>query len=343
MKKIKRQLIFIVALALVFTTFSCNRKPIAGPSKIEFDAKVLVLNWARVKGATYYILDVNGEKLESNTNSYSFLLYDEGIYEVKIKAIFKNKESTYSNTIRFVITDSVDLNIHSDGNYIYWDYVENGIYALQYSDNLLSHTVTLEKNNFLIPANLRGKLEKARLTVYLHNVILSKTEIVFNHEPLRIYQGLEYNIEVKGPNGIFINGRKVETSYNKYENSLTLTPLLTNRYEGTFYLSIVGEENIVYKAEIIPESFNVISYFLQPYMDDNVVYTIEYKGFKIDSIEGLIEDVDYVIEKDALVIKKEFIDRFISENPNEERIKLNVLFSKGEYIKDWYLEIDLNS
>lgn len=343
MKKTKRHLTILIALILVLATFSCRKKPIAGPSKIEFDAKVLVLNWNKVKGANYYILDLNGERLESNTNSYSFLEYDEGSYDVKIKAIFKNTESIFSNTIRFVISESVDVNIHSNGTYIYWDKIPNAIYAIQYSDNLLNQTVTLEKNNYLIPTHLRDKLEEFKLTVYLHGKILSRTELKFDHDLLRIYQGQEYNINVKNAKALYINANRVETGYTIHENSITLSPLLISRYEGTFHISVVGEENILFKAEIIPETFNVISYFLQPYLNEDVVYNIEYKGFHISSISGLVEDVDYTILRNGLTIKKEFIERYKIENPEATRIKLNLIFYKGEYEKDWYLEIDLET
>lgn len=327
-------------LILLLTVFSCNNRPIAGPLDVKYDHINCTLHWSEVEGASYYLLDLNGEKLESDNNYYSLFNYSNGIYRVKIKAIFKKKESTYSNTLTFEISDNVEVLVYSDGEYLYWEEIENGIYVIDYEDDSSVKSIILTENKFKIPETLKTKSSIMSLSMYFDDYLITTKDIILDYN-LRRYYNEPYEIIINGAETIFINGEEIKAGYYIYSDKVILSSKFIEQFKEPFYLYINGDENLLAKVEIGINLFDLKSFYIQPFVGDDVKYDFDFRGFEIEEINGLIYNKDYKIEGNMLIIKQSFIENYINKNPLDERIKLNLVLKKGDFIKDWYLEIDL--
>lgn len=338
MKKIKS---ISLVLILLLILFSCKKAPIAGPMDVKYDHISYTLSWSEVNKANYYLLDINGVTYESDNNKYSLFNFNKGVYRVKIKAIFKNQESIYSNTLTFEISDNVEVTVYSDGKYLYWEEIENGIYMIDYEDDSSVKNITLTENKFEIPQTLKTKSSILTFSMYLDDYLITTRDIVLDFN-LRRYYKAPYEIAVKGAKTIFINGEEIKTGYYLQSDKLILSANFIEQFKEPFYLSIIGDENILAKVDIGINLFSLKSFYIQPFIGSDVKYEFEFNGFEIEEIKGLIFNEDYKTEGNMLIINQEFIEDYINNNPSNERIKLNIILKKGTFIKDWYLEIDLN-
>lgn len=342
MLKIKQIKTILLGLILAFALLSCRKAPIAGPLSLEYDHKSFTLSWSEVKGANYYILDINGLKVESDNNNYSFFKYNNGIYRVKIKAIFRNSESIYSNTITFEISDDIEISLYSDGEYLYWEEIEDAEYVIKYEDDLATKTISLTENKFEIPKSLKNKSSIVTLSVTLSDTLIAKLDIKLDFNKRRFYNS-PYEIVVNGAKKVYINGEELKTGYHIQSDKLVLSPKFIENYQESFYLSISGNENLLVIGEIRMTLFELTSFYLQPFVGNDVKYEFQFNGFEIAEITGLTINEDFKVEGNMLIITKEFIEDFISDNPISTRIELNLVLKKGTFIKDWYLEIDLEA
>jgi hypothetical protein len=94
---------------------------------------------------------------------------------------------------------------------------------------------------------------------------------------------------------------------------------------------------------ILPEPYELESFYIQPYVGEDVKYKFSFKDYVITKIEGLNVNVDYRIEVfSTLVINKDYINRYIENNPTASKIGLKVSLTSNGINEELYLEIDLN-
>lgn len=342
MRKIKPVFIFLIVMLVITTLLSCREKPIAGPVNVKYDYKTYTLHWDKVDKATRYVLDINGMFYESLNNEYSFREKEKGLYKVKIKAIFKQKQSVYSNFLTFVVSEYINLLIYSDGDFLYWEEVDDARYEISYLDNLSLKTVVVVDNKFLIPKMLKNNLAEITLKVFVEDRLLSEQKVLLDYELKRVYKNSPLILRIYNADEIFINGKK-EYGISIRPDNVRLSPSLISKYNGEAFISISGKENILKKILILPEPFELISFYIQPYLENDVKYEFSFKNYKIKEILGLTLGADYQIEAlKTLVIKQTFIERVIRNNPSAEKIVLKVTLIDGNKTEDIYLEIDLN-
>lgn len=341
MKTIKKIMMLFILVTLTITISACGKKLIAGPTNLDFDKTKGIVSWDEVKSARYYLLNINGNTVEVFENEYSLLNLPNGNYDLKIKAVFKKGESIYSNTLRVILSKERNINLFSDGTKVFWDEIEGAQYFIEYVDNLEIKQIEVEENEFLIPKTLKNEQALIKLTVYLNSYLVSIEEITIYFKEITVYQENEYTINVKGAKELYINNILIETGYKVTKTKLILSKQLINSYDDYINISIIGEENIYLKAKIDVELFELISLNKQPYVNDDVYFEFDLKGFTIKQIVNLRED-DYELVNNTLIIKKDFIESYITSNPNKQTIYLTVIFTKGYYEKDWPLEIDID-
>jgi len=342
MRKIKSLYLLLVITLLMSFLFSCADKPVAGPVNINYDLKTYTLNWDKVNKATHYILDINGILYESETNEYSFRESDKGLYRVKIKAVFKNKESIYSNTITFVVSDNVKLLMYSDGESLYWEAVDGATYEINYFENLALKTVIVTQNVFPIPQSLKEGVNEIRLKVYMEEKVISDQTITLDYNMIRIFKNSPYIIRAYKAKEVYMNGSKAYGVSVREEN-VRLSPSLISKHGGETYISVSGEENVMKRVLILPEPYELESFYIQPYVGEDVKYKFSFKDYVITKIEGLNVNVDYRIEVfSTLVINKDYINRYIENNPTASKIGLKVSLTSNGINEELYLEIDLN-
>lgn len=342
MIKIKRILSLLTIIFITTTLFSCRQKLVAGPVNLNYDYKTYILHWDEVGDANSYILDINGMLYESLNTQYSFKDAEKGLYKVKIKAVLKNQESIYSNTLSFVVSEYINLLVYSDGEFLYWENVENATYEISYLDNLSLKTFTNSINKFAIPEILKEGSNNITLKVFVDDKLLSEQKILLDYNVIRVYKNSPYILRVYDANDIYINGRKAY-GISIREDSIRISPNLIYNYTGETYISISGEENILMKLLILPEPFELISFYVQPYLGNDVKFEFSFKNYKIIEIEGLEDVKDYRIESiKNLVINKNFIDKYISNNPFSSKIELKVTLQSNGTTEQLHLEIQLN-
>lgn len=342
MNKIKQATLSIVIILVIATLFSCRQTPIAGPVSLNYDYKTYVLEWEKINKATKYIIDINGMLYESNTNTYSFKDAEKGLYKVKVKAIFKNDESIFSNTLSFIVSEYINLAIYSDGNYIYWETITNATYEVSYLNNLSVIKIETSDYRFLLPEILKVGTNNITLKAFVDDKLLSEQMISLDFNSVRIYKNSPHIVRVHNANEIYINGKKTYGVSIRPDNIRMSASLIFN-YSGEIFVSITGEENILKKVLILPEPFILESFYIQPYLKEDVKFVIDFKNYYIKSITNLSFGVDYKIEGlNNLVITKSYIEKFINDNPTETKIELNVVLESNNTIYEIYLEIDLN-
>jgi|SRR5690554_1959001 len=342
MIKIKRMLSLLTITIIATTLFSCRKNLVAGPVNLKYDYKTYTLHWDEVSNASGYVLDINGMLYESIDAEYSFKDAEKGLYKVKIKAIFKNQESIFSNTLSFVVSEHINLLVYSDGSFLYWEEIDNATYEISYLDNLSLKTITTLQNKFTIPEILKEGLNNVTLKVFVDDELLSKQNILLDYNIIRVYKNSPYILRIYDASDVYINGRKVY-GVTIREDNIRISSNLIYNYIGETYISVSGEENILKRFLILPEPFELISFYIQPYMGDDVKFEFLFKNYEIKEITGLDFGSDYRIEAlKNLVINKSFIDNYRSNNPFASKIELKVTLESCGITEQLHLEIELN-
>lgn len=101
MKKFRLLIFFSLIICCFFALAGCA-PTLSVPTDLAIDGDELLLTWKKVENAEYYTIDISGEEVKANTNSYSLVDLSEGSYTIKIKAEaadFENSE--WSESIPF--------------------------------------------------------------------------------------------------------------------------------------------------------------------------------------------------------------------------------------------------
>ena len=83
----KKILISLLVIIFAFTLTACGG--ISTPNNLTFSERTL--SWNKVDGAKKYIVEINGEEHETDTNSYKIEDGTYGTLEMRVKAIGKTQ------------------------------------------------------------------------------------------------------------------------------------------------------------------------------------------------------------------------------------------------------------
>lgn len=143
----KKALALLLSILLLLCV-ACSARTLATPDGLTLDYNIL--SWNRVEDADGYVVWVNGEEYNSQTNFLELSL-SNGEYELKVKAISSGKygDSEYSESIFYNATADKNtdrlstpsiLGIDGRGQ-ITWSMVGNSLGYRIFSNNSLIHTV----------------------------------------------------------------------------------------------------------------------------------------------------------------------------------------------------------
>ncbi len=337
---------FLISFSLLFLV-SCKTesRSLYGPKGLTYDQESLVLVWNEIKDAQAYKLVINEEEtIELINNYYSFEDYPIGSYRVKVKAIFKDGETLYSNTYTFIVKEEFELKIYSDGTYIYWDDLAAANYKIKYREDYLPKTHSLIENKFKIPETLKSKATKINLEVYFNGAVIYETSLLLSFNVTRVFYEEGYQIEIQGAQAIYIDGELIEEGFIAASNTLTLKQELIRNYQQQIFISIVGEENAFYLLHLMDLPFLLISPPKQSFIGEDINFEFDLRGYEIIKVNGLTINEDYLIENNILTIKKEYIQNIMETKKEKISIELHVTLSKGiSFTEVVYLIISLKS
>lgn len=96
-----RKITLILIVLSLFSLVGCKKKEpiLLGPNNVVFNEQTKVLSWDIDEGAINYKVLIDGVEVEVSTNSYDMSSYEHGQYKVRVRSIFKNRESNYSKQI----------------------------------------------------------------------------------------------------------------------------------------------------------------------------------------------------------------------------------------------------
>jgi hypothetical protein len=232
--------------------------------------------------------------------------------------------------------------MYSDGESLYWEAVDGATYEINYFENLALKTVIVTQNVFPIPQSLKEGVNEIRLKVYMEEKVISDQTITLDYNMIRIFKNSPYIIRAYKAKEVYMNGSKAYGVSVREEN-VRLSPSLISKHGGETYISVSGEENVMKRVLILPEPYELESFYIQPYVGEDVKYKFSFKDYVITKIEGLNVNVDYRIEVfSTLVINKDYINRYIENNPTASKIGLKVSLTSNGINEELYLEIDLN-
>ncbi len=98
--------LYLIALLMSLTVFlfACQQKrEIHGPSYFNYDNDTYTLSWEQISSASGYVLVLNKQEIDVLDNNYNMESYEQMTYHAKVKAIFADGESIYSNVFTFVV------------------------------------------------------------------------------------------------------------------------------------------------------------------------------------------------------------------------------------------------
>ena len=99
MKKFRITLAIASLLCCLIALAACGGTALARPGRVQIDSDTLELSWNAVDRANRYILEINGEELDTviRENSYSLERLEPGEYTIRVKAADANGETAIRN------------------------------------------------------------------------------------------------------------------------------------------------------------------------------------------------------------------------------------------------------
>lgn len=342
MYKIKFSILFITILFLT----ACNNAEtpkLLSPTNVNISKNVI--SFDEVENASSYIININNEEIEINTNTYT--INDEGEFTIKIKAVALNFiDSNY--------TDEFIINVK------FLDYPKN----IRLENNLILYDEVIDAASYNISIN--GMIYNSKedtlpvLDEGIYEVMIqavSNTYVDSNYSPINILE---------------IREEKLLISTNKYQYSKHSTfnlQLASYKVDEEIEISefktgeeVIDNENLVIdnnkiylKSEYI-NSLNIGTYNLvlttnlgiyhieleihekvRPYVYTNLRVKTNNPIFKLELFESQIESVignditkdDYIIDNNEVTIKSDYIKDFFNTNETKNLI-LSILLKDSE-------------
>jgi len=353
--------LIILTLFLVFLSGCVNTNINSRyPTNITYNDDYIT--WDNIEDATSYILRINDEVYEVTLNAFDASILKNGNYTVQIKSVYETTESYYSPSYAFTvqrtypIVESLSINDFR----LQWSAVDG---ALSYTistgernissgiNQILLSALNLSLNRLYyiyIVAEFPNKDQSAASPTLLHHtyikqqLTLEKTYEIGSTDFIDIaipygetIAHILYNQSVYDPNQYIINNQTLRFSAQTLENlgfGTHLFELLTEN--GAYDLIIevtLGE---------VPQLTSSAKVTYSEHED--LIFTFNLYDGRFDSLNGhSILPSDYLMEGQTLTLKSDFIQRIISENPEQHTLILIYILSLEDNIYSGSIEIDI--
>lgn len=323
----KKIFLSIIVLSL-FGLFGCKKdEPVLlGPSNVSFNEETKMLPWDEEVGAVGYKILINKETVESKTNSYDLKAYQPGEYKVRIRSIFKNKESNFGEQVTFYIPEN--FIIYISDNKIYLTKMDNAEYkySLRVDHNKVENTNTTGIIN--IPNEFRDRVINFELNVYIRDVLRYKVVTDISLILNNTFKGSDLEIPVNNPKAVYIDGEAIEATLSK--DKVIISKEVIDSLGSEVILAVSGDTYIIKKL-YVTDPFVVLTSKKIINETEELKFTFDLNGFKFIEIakKEFSLGVDYFFDEGILTFSDNFISKYKELYPDSKNIYLMAVFRRG--------------
>lgn len=343
----KKTMISLMVLLLLIVTGCGDSKAIV-VKELEYNNETYEVSWLEVKGATEYLISINGEEIKVTDTTFSLKNYDQGIYKVKIK-VEGMKKAIYTNELTVVVDKTSYVRLKQSSDTIMWESVPSATYTISFdSVGVVSHEQKdLKVNKYKIPKGFENETEiTVTLKTYLSNQLISEDSFMIYGQPKKYSLENDITIKVNGLEEVLIDDKPA--THFTYENGiLTILKEEFSLHENKFLIVITGEESQshVYDRTEKPAlaSPNTVKY-----EDADVDFLFVDAGFFIKQTsineDGKAKELakeEYTYVDGTLTFKKTFIEAYMEKYPDAELLIIMVAFTNNAHTQLFTVSIKL--
>lgn len=326
--KMKKIFLSVIILSL-FILVGCKKKEpvLLGPKKVSFVSPGNILTWTKEDEAVSYVILINDVEVPVTTNSYDMNSYAPGLYKVRVRSIFKDKESNYSPELTIQILGE-RLIIYIKDYKIYVTSIKNASYkySLRVDHNKVEGTVS---NGIIdIPTEFYDRIIHFDLDVYVGEELISSANAEISLILNNAFKNKDLEILVNNPIAVYIDGEKIAATLLPTKAVIPKETLATLGSEVV--LSVSGDMYVIKKLYITNPFVELTS----PQVineSDTLKFTFELNGFQFTEIakEEFKLGVDYFFNEGVLTFSDTFISKYKDLFPESKSVYLMAVFRRG--------------
>ncbi len=330
----KRGLITVIIILSIFTISSCKKGEIIGPTTINYDNETFTLSWEKISNARNYLLLLNEEEISLSTNSYDVSELEQKLYSARVKAVFANNESLYSNTLRFVVKKTPFNSLTFYQGKVHWNTIKGATYDLvvKKGDQTIDSKRRLTQTSYAVDSSYIEDIYVYEVKSYIAEFLITSDTLVYDNVIKDFIRGKgNLEIEVDNPQDVYINDVKLSGNYELLLDKVIINDTLLSSYpNGLIVISISGPNAKTFFYDVKNPTIKLNSSSSLAYQEDDVVFTFELNDYELLSIDKKLENDDFQMEDNRLIIKNEYIQSYLEEFPDSNSIALAFAFKRGE-------------
>lgn len=341
----------IILLMLLFLT-ACtpteeNKPQLNYPQDVQLVEKLL--SWTVVENAAQYIIVLNGEEIFTVNNFFDLDDFEDGAYNVKIKAIADGyQDSLYSVPIVFVFDEIIQApDIEIIGSTVVWNQVPDATsYIVQINDVETETSETqIELSDFDVDSNYNIKVKAKKngktsryskeinyqtyqnindtITIDINKNTKDSFEEDITDWELSVSQILDKDYVLVKTNEVFIDENVLVISKSElFKLDYGIQPLLLVTDGGTILLNLrIYDDRVPYFIRGLYYDFNN--------ENKDIRITMDLYDEEIIKIEGNnILSKDYQINDNEIVIFADFISAKFVENISAQTLILHCVVTQ---------------
>lgn len=338
--KMKR-LILILFTILILT--GCKKSEVYEiPKGIIYDEVEDKITWEKSGNVIGYILVIDDESYTVNDNYFDFSVFDNGIYKIKIRAVYENGQSIFTNLHTIIKNKKQDNFVYFKDNTLYFKKIVGASYKIIYKENLEEVTFTTDINSFTIPDIIKDRKTSIIIEAYNHNELVDKLNITLNLNITIAYENEPLTIKCNKPRKVYLDENEVNTDFTLYDDQVIIEENFIKKIQSEGFITIVGEEYLVLKVHVVTKRLILLSDDTQQFKNDDVIFNYNSNGYKLISISSLyspnITDEDYSFQDDKLTVRKDYLQYYFERKPGKN-LTLVLQFKIDNYSEIVYLTI----
>ncbi|MFA5719935.1 MAG: hypothetical protein WC939_02600 [Acholeplasmataceae bacterium] len=330
-----KKLIFSLLILSIFLLSACGKKQeiLFGPKNLTYDSETMMLTWDKDEQALGYKLSINDEVIDVEDNQYSLSDYEIKEYFIKVRSVYEDKVSLYSDTLNIKLQYYEKIEVYIKDNQIIATPLINTTYHYEMIVDI-SKVSNMNNTGIIdIPTNFRDRVIQFKLDIKVGNISKHYIETEINLLLNKTSKDEDLTINVKNPKKVYIDGEVIEATLE--EDKVIISKDILMKLNEEVILSIVGDEYILKRLYVTsaPVRFKSPSVINQ---SDELKFVFELNGFSFIGIakNEFIQDVDYFFNEDTLTFSETFIADYKKEFPTATEVSLTASFKRGT---EWIL------
>ncbi|MGI6359951.1 MAG: hypothetical protein ACOX02_02765 [Acholeplasmatales bacterium] len=322
-----RKITLILIVLSLFSLVGCKKKEpiLLGPNNVVFNEQTKVLSWDIDEGAINYKVLIDGVEVEVSTNSYDMSSYEHGQYKVRVRSIFKNRESNYSKQITVNVGTSIIIYVKDYK--IYVTEIENArySYSLRVDHNKVEGSNTTGIID--IPLEFQERGINFKLEIYINNVLRHEIKTTISLILNNTFRNKDLEILVNNPRAAYIDGEVIEATL--LSDRLIIPKEKLNSLGSEAILAVSGDTYIIKRLYVTDPFAELISPQVISETDE-LKFTFDLHDFTFIEIakEEFALGVDYFFNDGVLTFSDTFITKYKELFPESENIYLMAVFRR---------------